>query len=321
MARLLILFVILLTFANAEYFIKFGSFKNLQGLERHIENLPKSLRSHVVIVHSNGWYIPFAYYTSNKNILYSKVSYYKRYFKDAHIAHSNMLKYPLVRNYANRVSAKRRTYTPPIKQYRQVQTYRPIKPYTSSSQNVAISESDYTMPFLMTKPRTQRVEQNVKTTTIVPPIVEPDDFGVVEYKQYKSFNKKMLSGHHYYLAYKGKDKSPNLLIKVSFNSDEVTYQPIIGDMQMTKAKYLVDGDRLYMFANSFTKEGAYSKLEEHRDNHFLVSSWSNGKKLNTLRYYYRLNDAKEYLGVETSKGLSSTLEEGDFADSFWNRYR
>ena len=91
-----------------------------------------------------------------------------------------------------------------------------------------------------------------------------------------------------------------------------------GDMQMTQANYLIEDNKLYMFADSFTKDGAYSTLDEHRDNHFLVSSWVNGKKLNTLRYYYHLNDAQKYLGVTPSTGLASTLAEGSFDDFFLN---
>jgi hypothetical protein len=87
-------------------------------------------------------------------------------------------------------------------------------------------------------------------------------------------------------------------------------------MKMTEANYLVENKRLYMFANTFTKEGAYSILDKKRKSHFLVSSWVNGKKLNTLRYYYELNDAKEYLGLETSKGLASILEDGDYDEFF-----
>lgn len=85
---------------------------------------------------------------------------------------------------------------------------------------------------------------------------------------------------------------------------------------MTEANYIIENRRLYMFANSFTKDGAYSILDKHRKKYFLVSSWINGKKLNTLRYYFNLNDAKEYLDLEKSKGLANVLEEGSYDDFF-----
>ncbi len=326
MIRLLVLISLLLnfTYANSErYFIQFGSFKDLKGLERNIERLPSSLRSHVVIVRSNSWYIPFAYYTSNKNALKSKVASYRRYFQDAHIAHSSyMLNHPLVRNYSTTKNTKTRAtkqYISPVKQYQKavpqyLTTTRRVVP---QYQNVGISEDDNILtnvqpiqPMTITSPKiiTQKV--------VVQQVENNDVFSKVKPKKYKSFSKQMLSGKHYYLAYKKTDSNPNLLIKVTFENHQVTYQPIIGDMKMTKASYVTEANRLYMFADTFTRNGSYSKLEEHRDNHFLVSSWAKDKKLNTLRYYYKMNDAKEYLGISTSDGLAEVLSEGDY-DAFF----
>ena len=328
MIRFLVIVSILFTmsYANSEkHFIKFGSFKNIYGLEKSISKLPNSLRSHVIIFHANGWYIPIAYATKNKNALYSKVASYKRYFPDAHIAKSsNIFQYPIVKSYIQPVSSTQKTYSQPYVAPSKVYVQPPVQRVVPQAvrpqyQNVAISEEDNILGPIV--PIAQPMSSNpstVKTTIIVPTVVKPNDFKVEERIQYKNFSKEMLSGQYYYLAYKASSKNPNLLIKVSFSSDEVTYQPIIGDMKMTKANYLVDNNRLYMFTNDFTREGAFSKLEEHRANHFLVSSWANGKKLNTLRYYYKMNDAKEYLGIDTSNGLAEVLQDGDFEDLSWN---
>jgi hypothetical protein len=87
-------------------------------------------------------------------------------------------------------------------------------------------------------------------------------------------------------------------------------------MQLRDANYIVDNRRLYMFADTFSENGAYSKLEAKEKKYLLVSSWSNGKKLNTLRYYYHLNDAKRYLNLDESQDpLSSALTEGDEFDA------
>ena len=326
---LLISLLVNLSYAGSEkYFIQFGSFKDLKGLEKSIDRLPSSLRSHVVIVRSNGWYIPFAYYTSNKNALNSKVASYKRYFRDAHIAHSvYMLSHPLVRNYAttNRtIEAPKRQYLPPVTHYKKVVNQNVVYQYAPPTrkampqyQNVGISEEDNILVNVQPTRRVRIVEPTIITQKVVIKQVENNDiFSTVKPKKYKNFSKEMLSGQHYYLAYKKSDSNPNLLIKVSFGNHEVTYQPVIGDMEMTKASYVTEGDRLYMFANSFTRNGSFSKLDEHRSDHFLVSSWANGKKLNTLRYYYKMNDAKEYLEVDTSDGLAEILSEGDYDDFF-----
>ena len=330
MVRLLVIFSILFTFTYAsgeKYFIKFGSFKNLKGLQKNINRLPLALRSHVIIVKSKGWYIPFAYYGSAKRTLYAKLPKYKHYFPDAHIAHSAyMLKSPIIKNYAislkttqvvRKKEPQRVQYRTSVQNYYQPVQYTPPQQVVAPAyQNVAISEEDNTLPYLSSS--APRVENNPTIPTSYV-IEEQEEEGVIfkdEPKRYKQFSKKMLSGHHYYLAYKGEDDNPNLLIKVSFGNHEVTYQPIIGDMTMTKANYLIENGRLYMFADAFTRDGAYSKLEKHKDNYFLVSSWANGKKLNILRYYYKLNDAKKYLGIDTSDGLASTLEESEFDQFF-----
>ncbi|HHD75355.1 MAG TPA: hypothetical protein ENK82_03345 [Campylobacterales bacterium] len=329
MIRLLLLLAVLLHGVEAssqKYFIKFGSFKNLQGLEKSINKLPSGLRSHVVIVRNRAWYIPFAYYTSNKQALSSKVRLYKRYFPDAHIASSRvMLNYPLIRNYAtkkeSRVIPKRQyvapvtTYKAPIPAPMTTPSYAPKPSY----QNIAISEEDN---IILLPPKTVQPQQSVSyqqpitQKVVINQVEEEDTFRQNQPKRYKRFSKQMLSGNHYYLAYKQNGNNPDLLIKVTFGNHEVTYQPVIGDMQMTQASYLIEGDRLYMFTDAFTREGAFSKLEEHRDDHFLVSSWMNGKKLNTLRYYYKLNDAKRYLGLNASDGLAEILSEGDYDDFF-----
>ena len=324
MIRFLLLISLLVnfTYANSEkYFIQFGSFKDLKGLERNIERLPSSLRSHVVIVRSNSWYIPFAYYTSNKNALKSKVASYRRYFRDAHIAHSSyMLNHPLVRNYATTRTTKtapRRQYIPyskPVAQY-----VAPVRRVVPQHQNVGISAANYTLTSVqhLAPVVKESISPPIVTQKVVYKQVSKDDvFTNQKPKKYKNFSKEMLSGQHYYLAYKKTESNPNLLIKVTFGNHQVTYQPIIGEMKMTKANYVTEDNRLYMFADTFTKNGTYSKLDEHRDNHFLVSSWAKGKKLNTLRYYYKMNDAKEYLGIGTSNGLAEILSEGDYDDLF-----
>ena len=311
MIRILLSMVLFIniSYANAErYFIKLGSFKNINGLERNIESLPNSLRSHIVIVRKNSWYIPFAYYVSNKRTLYRYVPKFKRYFPDAHINHSAyMLNYPVVKNYTKRYKQVKRKYDyiPSTASYQTPTFVSTSQPYY---QNVGISEADNTRHL----PITVSVPHRVSKALITTPTVEQE----ASQKKYKYFTKKMLSGKHYYLAYKSTKDSPNLLIKVSFKNHTVIYQPIIGNMKMTKANYLIENKRLYMFANSFTADGAYSKLEEHRKNHFLVSSWVNGKKLNTLRYYFDLNDAKKYLNIETSNGLANILEEGSYDEFF-----
>jgi len=318
MIRLIISMLILINILQASgerYYIQLGSFKYLKGLEKSIDALPYELRSHIIVIRSNSWYIPFAYYTTQKNFLYSKVPEYKQYFPDAYINHSSyILNHPLIHNYSNSIITQPKYSS--MGQQQQVYS-SPIA--NQQYQNVAISEEDNTLNIPVTQTSSQPMV--TKVVKSIPPISPSTFFNNLQNhpsKRYTHFTKKMLSGQHYYLAYKSTDENPSLLIKVTFGNHQVTYQPVMGEMQMTKANYIIKNNRLYMFAESFTEGGAFSILDEHREDHFLVSSWINNKKLNTLRYYYRLNNAKEYLGIAKSKGLASTLEEGTFDDNFLN---
>jgi len=310
-----VLFVILLMVnisyaGGARYFIKLGSFKNLQGLEKNINKMPKSLRSHVTIVRKKGWYIPFAYYRKSKSGLSSKVKVYKRYFSDAHVTHGRrMFANKVVYKFGKKLkqsSVKKTRHTPSRKK-------RVTQPSRVTLQNVAISSDDNTLNIPIQNYSSQNIPSILEALPLGS-VVAPSE--TIDQKSYKSFTKQMLSGNHYYMTYKAPNGGENLLIKVSFGANAVTYQPVLGDMQMTQANYLVENNKLYMFAESFSSDGAYSTLDEHRKDHFLVSSWMAKKKLNTLRYYYKLNDAKKYLGVDTSGGLSEVLQEGNFDEFF-----
>ena len=313
-----ILFVMLLminvTYAAGErYFIKFGSFKNLRGLEKSIGKMPKSLRANVSIVRANGWYIPFAYYRKSKRGLSSKVGAYKRYFPDAHVTHGRkMFSNRVIYKYGKRIKkiSARKVSVKKVKNTREKIVTRPAR---VTLQNVAISEDDNTLNIPVQNYSSQNIPSILDALPIsssMAPTVK------IEQKSYNSFTKQMLSGNHYYMTYKAPKGGSNLLIKVSFGANEVSYQPVLGDMQMTQANYMIEGKRLYMFADRFSSDGAYSTLDEHRKDHFLVSSWMDTKKLNTLRYYYKLNDAKKYLGVDVSTGLSEVLQEGNFDEFF-----
>jgi hypothetical protein len=295
--RFILLLSVLLniSYAGNRYFIKLGSFRQFSVLEKTINRMPQNLRSHITIVKSNGWFIPFAYNTTKKYSLHRKLSAYKRYFYDAYIYSSQkILNSPVVRSYGK------------LKVIPQYQNMRVVKKESSIIE----------YPLAQTYP----IERNSYSVILKPAEIPQPKVKQVTKKQ-KGFYKRMISGKLYYLAYKSTNNNPNLLIKVTFRNHTVIYQPMIGDMSMREAKYLVENGKLYMFADSFSEEGAFSKIDGYKDNYILVSSWSNGKKINTLRYYYKLNDAKEYLGVKGSTDpLANALEDSPIEGVYLPNY-
>ncbi len=289
---LFILILVNIIYAQKLYYIQLGSFRHLSILERTINRLPYKMRSHVIIVYLHGWFIPFAYHTSKFYALKSILPSYRRYFPDAKIGSSPyILNHKIVRNYTTNIVKKEY----PI--IRRTQ-YPIVAPDSSISYATTIKE----LPSIQEEVEIKPIKNYIR------PKIE-----IVKTVNNRSFNKKMLSGKHYYLTYKSKnDTTPNLLIKVSFGNYKVTYQPIVGSMNMREAKYLVENGRLYMFADTFSTDGAFSKIEDIKKDYILVSSWFNGKKINTLRYYYDLNRAKEYLGERSLGKLGTALEDGEF---------
>ncbi len=282
-------------YAQKLYYIQLGSFRQLTVLERTINRLPYKMRSHIIIVYShNGWFIPFAYHTSKFYALKSILPKYKRYFPDAYIASSPyILKHKIVRNYRDKIRTKRDYPLIVKRKYPEIISPTPYISTTNISYATTVKRE---LPTIIQ-------EENIKSNRVR---VVKDNIN------YRYFNKKMLSGKHYYLTYKSKNGTPSLLIKVSFGSYKVRYQPIVGTMNMKEAKYLVENGRLYMFADTFSTDGAFSKIEDIKKDYILVSSWFNGKKINTLRYYYDLNKAKEYLGEKSLGKLATALEDGEF---------
>ncbi len=293
---LLLIFINISYAQNRRYFIKLGSFKQFPVLEKTINHMPQNLRSHITIVKSNGWFIPFAYTTKNKRKLSRKLPAYRRYFHDAYIYSSEMiLNSPVVRSY----SADSVTTIPAYQDIEIIQNSTPIIYY----------------PKVKKHPIRKRFPIESKSAKIPKPTIKKRK------RKFKAFNKRMISGKRYYLAYKSKDNSPNLLVKVSFGNHTVVYQPMMGDMSMREAKYLVENGKLYMFADTFSENGAFSRIDGYKKDYILVSSWSNGKKLNTLRYYYRLNDAKSYLGVKgSSDPLAKALEDSPIQGVYLPNY-
>ncbi len=356
---LLLIFITISFSENKRYFIQLGSFKDQRLLERNIAQIPKDLRSHIVVVKSNRWLIPFAYHTPNRVALQRKLPAYRRYFPDAVLSSSSyILNHRVVLNYVEQRGYGREA--PPVRSrpkivYHQVPQYRPriyqdeqyIAPEASVvyhpevipapqnfyEEDTTFSDEDtYSKSIIELEeeaiPSVPFVEDDISPTPFVeertpPPVKRYREQKTVplptptvitnprDIKRYRNFSPKMLSGKHYYLAYKATQSNPNLLIKVKFGTHRVTYQPIIGDMQMADAYYIVDNKRLYMYAENFSENGAYSKIEAQRADHILVSSWNGGKKLNTLRYYFRISDAKRYLNIkQSSDKLSEAIEEG-----------
>ncbi|CAA6818858.1 MAG: Unknown protein [uncultured Sulfurovum sp.] len=89
--------------------------------------------------------------------------------------------------------------------------------------------------------------------------------------------------------------SEKLLIESKFTDINVTYNPIIGNLPSITLKYILHKKRLYFLKGSMINPNQYRKIEKKLFEYILVSHYSNKKKLTTMRYYYKKEDAISYL--------------------------
>jgi len=99
----------------------------------------------------------------------------------------------------------------------------------------------------------------------------------------------------YFSPNKIKSKSQKMLIEVVFDKEGVVnYSPIIGKFPPLSMRYYIQGKKLYI---TRTTPNAYQfiKLEEIFFEYYLLSKYSMGKKISSLRYYTNQENAKAYL--------------------------
>jgi len=97
-----------------------------------------------------------------------------------------------------------------------------------------------------------------------------------------------------YLCSEGKNKN-KVLIAVIFKKNTVNYKPLIGKIPPVSALYTIKNNKLFLYQKGLLDTKVYSLLEKTYKNYYLISSWVGNKKLNHLRYYFTLKDAKVYL--------------------------
>ncbi|MDM5272350.1 hypothetical protein PGH07_09160 [Sulfurovum sp. zt1-1] len=102
----------------------------------------------------------------------------------------------------------------------------------------------------------------------------------------------LLNGNVFYVCFEAADKE---LVIVAFDGDYIEYNTIIGDIPSFKERYNVINNRLYTFKEKVSQHSVYSTLEEVKEKYLLISSWHKNEKVNSIRYYYKLEDALAYV--------------------------
>lgn len=112
----------------------------------------------------------------------------------------------------------------------------------------------------------------------------------------KSTDKELFKNKTFYVCPdRIQTSSEKLLIESKFTDINVTYNPIIGNLPSITLKYIMHKKRLYFFKGSIINPNQYRKIEKNLFEYILVSHYNKEKKLTTMRYYYKKEDAISYL--------------------------
>ena len=259
-----------------DYYIQLGSFLNIELIKVVLSNIPYSISKNIIIVRQNQWYIPLVLNKKLLEDIKQDIFLYLKYFKDAIITRSKTLD-----KYEN-INYNLQNKKPLFKFRKKIYKNKSINLHKKTYKNIS---TNLHKRIYKKKLINLHINNNLK---------------------------KNIKNKIFYMAYKADKKKSSLLIKLIFKENTILYRPIIGDIGLTEAKYLIRDNKLFMYTDSFNINSIYSIIEQKNLNFLLISSWDKQKKISTLRYYFRLIDAKKYLGLKLHSKLSRILENNKF---------
>lgn len=89
--------------------------------------------------------------------------------------------------------------------------------------------------------------------------------------------------------------SERLLIKASFEENNVSYTTLIGNIPPMEKKYILRHNRLYLINHNKISPSQYSTIDTLLFEYMVVARWFKGKKIHKMRYYKKEEDARSYL--------------------------
>ena len=170
-----------------------------------------------------------------------------------------------------------------------ISAYQAPEINTTQTNTVKKTEANKTIP--------QTIKTNtVKTTEVKKIVYNPYSRKIVNPTKnnislYDRFHQKTL-----YLCAYGEEKwSPNVLIHVAFFDKEVIYTPIMGEVSSRREIYTIDKSKLHISQQGRFDSEIYNTLDSVTSEYYLISSWVGKTKVNTIRYYFDLEEAEAYV--------------------------
>jgi len=255
----LIIFVLLplKSVASVSYKLNISVSQNADLLHQQLSKLSPALRERVQIQKKGKLYIASSVPTENKAALQTLLPAYNKAFPDAFIS----IYRPFKVGQAN------------IKEELPQIVQEPEKMLETNASAVAAETNTSAAADTITQNRT---------------IINPPRENIPLQERIQD---KML----YLCAYGEETWSSNILIQIDFFETEVRFTPIMGDASAKKEYYKIENEKLYISRKGLFDLETYSTLEDVTSEYYLISSWVNDRKINTIRYYFDLEKAKAYI--------------------------
>ena len=133
-----------------------------------------------------------------------------------------------------------------------------------------------------------------ENTTIIPQKTVMQPQGLAH--EHISFKERIQNKTFYLCPENITVPSEKLLIKATFQDNNVSYVSLVGNTPPLHMQYIIRGNRLYTITNHVLSPSQYSTLENILFDYMIVDRWYKGKVIHKMRYYYKEKDARSYLG-------------------------
>lgn len=252
------------TIASTTYTVRIAVYNNAQALQHELNKLSPALRKIIKVRKRGEQHVASSLHTDKKETLEKLLPAYRKVFPDAFISTEEVPDIKIPKNDA--VKGK--------------------------ETNTTTLQKDPTPVLDQNATPITKVPTQVKPKTIYNPysrkVVDPTN-------KNHSLRDRLHQKTLYLCAYGPEEWSPNVLIHVAFFDKKVVYTPIQGDVSSKREKYKVIKEKLHISHQGVFDPEMYSSIEQTTEEYYLISTWVGERKVTSIRYYFDLEKAEEYM--------------------------
>ncbi|MBT8348757.1 MAG: hypothetical protein HKP62_04845 [Sulfurovum sp.] len=242
-------------------------YNNIDSLQHELNKLSPEIRKTVEIQKRGAQHLACSVHTDNKEKLEKLLPSYQKVFPDAFIS-------------AYQTTEINTTHTNTVKKTEANKT--------EANRTISQAPKNNTVKTVEIKKSPPLIKQKIVYKPYSRKIINPTKNDI---SLYDRFHQKTL-----YLCAYGKDTwSPNVLIHVAFFDKEVIFTPIMGDVSPRREIYTIDNNKLYISQQGLFDSEIWKTVDSITSDYYLISSWVNNTKVNTIRYYFDLEKAEAYV--------------------------